>query len=581
MTRALILPAAVAAVVLGAVGTAQGGQGGQRVNREEMWWAPTAADWKKPVLITWQRTFKDALKVSQETGKPILICVNMDGEIASEHYAGVRYRMPEVAKLYEPYVCVIASVYRHNPRDYDENGNRIPCPRFGGVTCGEHIWIEPGLFEKYFEGQRVAPRHIMVELDGKETYDVFYTWDTDSVFNAVRKGIAERRKDLTKQIRERAERTIIERVLSRDSRDRTSVETAYREGDRATRRKLLEAAVANGKAEQIDLLRLAIFGLDVELNKLARRALAQSNSERAIALINEALRVPMDIAERDALIAALQRLGRSFPRARTLAAVHVGLASRSRAVDVKTWAKALAGTEKPAPKEWTVLESQLEYKTAAAKTRPDDADMRLELAEAALALAIDPETTKILAADPRTAPKYARLMFEDARRSALKARKLGAKGWRVDAVLAVAAYYLGDAKEAHTRAEAAVSTLPHGEQGWNAMAVLGIFAEARMAAIQSAQRENKEWPGQWLTDVHAAYAVLSRHPLGNDSQAAAHYDFLRSLGATDQAARILDAGLARFPDSAVLHERLRGRFLREKGVAGLEPGYEAMLREKD
>ncbi|MHC5070125.1 MAG: hypothetical protein ACYTGO_06515, partial [Planctomycetota bacterium] len=327
MTRALILPAAVAAVVLGAVGTAQGGQGGQRVNREEMWWAPTAADWKKPVLITWQRTFKDALKVSQETGKPILICVNMDGEIASEHYAGVRYRMPEVAKLYEPYVCVIASVYRHNPRDYDENGNRIPCPRFGGVTCGEHIWIEPGLFEKYFEGQRVAPRHIMVELDGKETYDVFYTWDTDSVFNAVRKGIAERRKDLTKQIRERAERTIIERVLSRDSRDRTSVETAYREGDRATRRKLLEAAVANGKAEQIDLLRLAIFGLDVELNKLARRALAQSNSERAIALINEALRVPMDIAERDALIAALQRLGRSFPRARTLAAVHVGLAS--------------------------------------------------------------------------------------------------------------------------------------------------------------------------------------------------------------------------------------------------------------
>jgi peroxiredoxin (alkyl hydroperoxide reductase subunit C) len=39
--------------------------------------------------------------VSRETGKPILVCVNMDGEVASEHYAGIRYRQPEIAKLYE------------------------------------------------------------------------------------------------------------------------------------------------------------------------------------------------------------------------------------------------------------------------------------------------------------------------------------------------------------------------------------------------------------------------------------------------------------------------------------------------
>ena len=80
------------------------------VNREQMWFAPTAEDWKKPCLIAWQRNFEDAIAVSRETGKPILVCVNMDGEIASEHYAGVRYRQPEIAKLYEPYVTVIASV---------------------------------------------------------------------------------------------------------------------------------------------------------------------------------------------------------------------------------------------------------------------------------------------------------------------------------------------------------------------------------------------------------------------------------------------------------------------------------------
>src|SRR5262245_686908 len=140
----------------------------QGVTREQMWPAPTAEDWKKPCLIAWERSWDDALAVARETGKLILVCVNMDGEIASEHYAGVRYRQPEIAKLYEPYVCVIASVYRHTPRDHDEQGRRILCPRFGSVTCGEHIAIEPGLYEKFMDGERVSPRHIAVELDGKE-----------------------------------------------------------------------------------------------------------------------------------------------------------------------------------------------------------------------------------------------------------------------------------------------------------------------------------------------------------------------------------------------------------------------------
>ena len=66
-------------------------QGGAR---EATWRAPTAEDFARPVLITFQRTWTDAVAVAKETGKPILICVNMDGEIASEHYAGVRYRDP-------------------------------------------------------------------------------------------------------------------------------------------------------------------------------------------------------------------------------------------------------------------------------------------------------------------------------------------------------------------------------------------------------------------------------------------------------------------------------------------------------
>jgi hypothetical protein len=65
---------------------------------EQMWAPPSKADWEKPVLVQFERTWADAVTVAKETNKPILVCINMDGEIASEHYAGVHYRTPETAR---------------------------------------------------------------------------------------------------------------------------------------------------------------------------------------------------------------------------------------------------------------------------------------------------------------------------------------------------------------------------------------------------------------------------------------------------------------------------------------------------
>jgi hypothetical protein len=157
---------------------------GDGLTEPMMWPAATAEGWAKPVLVKWQRSFDDALALAKETGQPIMVAVNMDGEIASEHFAGVKYRDPEAAKLLEPYICVIGSVYRHTPRDYDEFGARVECPRFGTVTCGEHITCETELYSKYFEGLRVSPRHIVLEPSGKERYDVYYSWDTQTVLTA-------------------------------------------------------------------------------------------------------------------------------------------------------------------------------------------------------------------------------------------------------------------------------------------------------------------------------------------------------------------------------------------------------------
>jgi tetratricopeptide (TPR) repeat protein len=538
----------------------------QGTTREQMWPAPTAEDWKKPCLITWQRTYEDAVAVSRETKRPILICVNMDGEIASEHYAGVRYRQPEIAKLYEPYVCVIASVYRHNPRDYDEQGRRILCPRFGSVTCGEHIAIEPGLHDKFFDGKRVAPRHIGVELDSQEMYDVYYAWDTDTIFKALEKGIADRPRT---EVVIRGDRPIEDRVAGQDIEDRRAVETAYEKGDRETRRKLLERAVAMKSAAPVEVLRLAVFGFDVELGKMARRALAESTSESAIDLIGEALRVPMDATEREALIAALERLGETYPRARTLAVVQRGLSGQKSSVDVDGWSKAIASAA-PAAVESYEVESRLESRSRSFTANPQDPAARLDFAESCVTLATD----------PKTARKYARLLYQDARSNALEAEKLGAKGWRVDATLAIAASNLGDVEEARRRAESAVSALPSDAVSWTSSVVLGLFAEARQQAITKCVREKTPWPPQWLTDVHAAYSVLARHPFGTDAQVVSHYDFLKYLGAAGQAATVLDEGLARFPDAWWLHDRYRSRILAEKGADGLEPAYEALLRER-
>lgn len=550
----------------------------QTVSREEMWPAPTAADWEKPCLVLWERTFEDALAVAQRTGKPLMVCVNMDGEIASEHFAGIRYRTPEIAQLFDPYVCVMASVYRHTPRDFDAQGVRVPCPRFGTVTCGEHIAIEPELHDRFFEGRRVAPRHIMLELDGTESFDVYYAWDTQTISTALVEGVRDREPGTPLAL---GDRTPVERVGSAGVLDRLAVERAYAEGSREQRRQLIEATLSLRKVsdlDQVDLLRLAIFGFDVELARLARQALTQCNSEAAIDLIAEVLKLPMEPEEQAALLAAVERLGETYPRARTLSAVYRGLAVRSEHVDLAGWAEQSADGGASARSAYAATANQLEARAASSEARPDDGEARLEFAESLLARAADPSLDR----------RFTTAALQDARTSARAAAELGASGWRLDTVLAVTASELGDRREALRRAVAAVEggmPAPGSAAGAlaerDAVTVLALFAQARQWSIARAYRQREDWPPEWLADIHAAYAVLSAHPLGTDVHVLSHYDFLHWIGATPRAARALQDGIARFPGSGPLHERLRNHLLREQGAAGLESTYERMLAAPD
>ncbi|HED64196.1 MAG TPA: hypothetical protein ENJ09_01450 [Planctomycetes bacterium] len=557
---------------------AQGDRQDSGLSREQMWRAPTAEDWKKPCLIEWQRTWQDAERLSRATGRPILACVNMDGEIASEHYAGIRYRQPEVAELFAPYVCVIASVYRHSPRDYDAAGNRIPCPRFGTVTCGEHIAIEPLLYERYFDGERVAPRHVMIELDGSETYDIYYAFDTASVFETVRKGIEGR--SFPPRALDDVARTPEELVASPDARDRAAVEEAYRTGSFEERRRILEAAVAAGDKASVDLLRLAIFGFDVDLARVARRGLARATDPAAVGLLNDALSVPMPRSEREELIAALDRLGAGVPWARTLAIVHRGLGAGSRSVDPSTWS-ADDGEGAVPPPDREQLAAQLAYLDAVQDSKRLDPGKALELAEAGLRMAEDPEAQRGFGKDPKTRRAYRELLLEDARSALRGAREAGAAPWRADVLEVLLANAEGDWDRAFELSTRVVGEIPPKEAGRDALVVLSIFASGRRAAIRRAQAAGESWPPEWLSDVASAWEVLERNPALSPEEVAEQVDFLLSLGAYGPARQVLNRGVERFPLSAPLHARLVSQVLAAVGGEGLEPTYDRLLAREE
>jgi hypothetical protein len=131
--------------------------------------------------ILWQRTLEDALAIAKEEKRPILIAVNMDGESASERITREQYRDPKFVASTRPFVCLMASVFRHTPRDYDEQGRRIPCPRLGEITCGEHIALEPILYDKYLGGDRIAPRHALILPDGTKAFDLTLLFDLHDI----------------------------------------------------------------------------------------------------------------------------------------------------------------------------------------------------------------------------------------------------------------------------------------------------------------------------------------------------------------------------------------------------------------
>ena len=247
-----------------------------------------------------------------------------------------------MAALYEPYVTVVASVYRHTPRDYDENGERVICPRLGSVTCGEHIAMEPLLYDKYLDEARVSPRHVVIELDGSESLDIYYAFDTAAVFEAVITS-AEGRPDPKPQ--RFWDLPLVERTGFAGAANREALEQAFRTGNTETRRVLLMRSVQtsrSGGPEQHELWRLALKSGEPELARLAVEGISTSDQAASIDLVLATLQDLKLETDREVMLSTLERIGQSSKRAKDLVAAFRGLEASSGVVDRQAAGEALA-----------------------------------------------------------------------------------------------------------------------------------------------------------------------------------------------------------------------------------------------
>ncbi len=553
----------------------------------------------RPPLIAWQRSLEDALALSRSSGKPLLICVNMDGEPASESFAAQRYRDPAFAELTEGFVPLIVSPDRHTPIDHDDRGRRISDPRFARVVESEHIDIEPLLFERYFQGNRVAPRHLGVASDGTILFDLFLLQDLSQVDDALRSHggparVSEAEEDpapaddLDPLPEEGSSGSSSSGSPAHspsvalddpDAQARERVEAAYLAGDWRQRFALSSLALAPGAAVQHpEVLRLALRDEDARVRRQALWAVVREPGKLPADLLGEVMRVGVEEPPlRGALVGALGRLARSSAdeaqaaRAERAYEIFSGLGLHSASIDVARWKAELAGkqvftddaTSSEDLEALLATASELEREVSAA---PGEAGLRLEQALVLLRLA-----RALLASgqDPSIA-------LEEAGVAASAAEAAGSRDPRAAAVRCASSWLANDPLEAAAQGEHALSGLVPLASTPLARETLRILAKARARAIYEAMRDLQPIESAWVADVRDAHEVLLAHPGGSEQEAAEYLAFLGALDARAEQGEVARRAVARFPNSGDLHGWLRLAVLRDQGADALEAVYAAL-----
>lgn len=537
--------------------------------------APVSAQWggrvDGPPLMSWQRTLEDALWLSRDSDRPLLICVNNDGEPASDTLAANRYRTPEFAALADRFVLLLGAPVAHTDLDRDGLGRRVLCPRFGVVTCGEHIALEPQMYARWFNGYRIAPRHMGVVpgksegKDGRELFDLYLLNDLPRIDAALEQhgGKAPRARELSSL----SAKDLLETT---DAASRAALEARFLEADAAGRMEILQAAERRGAMPSADLLFLGLRAADGALRAQALAVLLDGKGW-PVELLVEAAREAW--GQRDALatlgkqLSALGTAGDA--RALRLATVLAEAQKQSGTLNTDAWQAALAGATAPAAR---VLDSDALYDQVGAlsdqaSATPNDGALRLSLARALLDLA---EAQSAEGVDDVT------FLYSEAYEAARWATELLPKESEPWALLALADWMEGGIEVAADAAARALPGLAGQATSQRVADVLDVLCQGRAAQLIEAMDGGLEWKPEWVRDVVAAAQLLAVHPAAADWQVAAAVDVVGALEIDGLHGTLARAAVLRFPGSAATHEQLRWHLLRDGDGTHVQAGYDAL-----
>ncbi len=141
--------------------------------------------------VEWVGDWDKAFALAKETKRPVMVCINSkDGEKANEATAKEIYRDPEFVELSKSFVMVVISTLGHNTSGI--------CPRFGKVTCAEHLQCWKAMaaahgdkfVSAFAQGEMISPQHAWFAPDGTLLRRKEYWMDKAELLDRMRRALA-------------------------------------------------------------------------------------------------------------------------------------------------------------------------------------------------------------------------------------------------------------------------------------------------------------------------------------------------------------------------------------------------------
>jgi HEAT repeat protein len=190
--------------------------------------------------IDWVGDWDAAFQKAKETERPVMVCINSkDLETANEKTARLIYRDPEFVEHSRKFVMIVISTITHRT-----NGT---CPRFGKVTCAQHLACYKELASRHGEqlatafaagGEMITPQHVWLRPDGTLMRRKEYWLEKQELLTRMRKVL----DDVADTPEAEAEAPADAKDAPLNEKDKAElhrVETADKEGRRAALGNLL------------------------------------------------------------------------------------------------------------------------------------------------------------------------------------------------------------------------------------------------------------------------------------------------------------------------------------------------------